>query len=196
MPTQHTFWRGPCLWIHRLAIVWKTNEASTLPESIYHLWRAARCQESQDKVGWNLFWISILLIIFFQIHVQILVMYNSYNHNKSLTTFICFWKPITLRSNYNSVIIWSWEPTQRKDFNRLLHTAFKLDWLCGVKDNGCCPVIEILRLLVFISAIPFSLLSICCCYKHLWNIYWICSRNPQANKHLISSWCYLISLMS
>ena len=61
---KKTFWRGPCLWIHRLAIVWKTNEASTLPKSIYHLWRAARCQESKDTMGWNRFWISIILIIF------------------------------------------------------------------------------------------------------------------------------------
>ena len=64
MPTQKTFWRGPCLWIHRLAIVWKTNEASTLPESIYHLWRAARCQESKDTMGWNRFWISIIFFKF------------------------------------------------------------------------------------------------------------------------------------
>ena len=55
-------WREPCLWIHRLAIVWKTNEASTLPESIYHLWRAARCQESQDAMGRDPCWTCMLTV--------------------------------------------------------------------------------------------------------------------------------------
>ena len=67
MPTQKTFWRGPCLWIHRLAIVWKTNEASTLPEFIYHLWRGKMSGKPRDaphheNVYTSEFWHFIIYI--------------------------------------------------------------------------------------------------------------------------------------